>query len=343
LRSSLILVAGLCVGGQLAAQSAKIRDASQLDMPAQVDSNSPAWRRNGELHLLNSTGNGPMRSNGADQFHLGTPGPVHINRINPWPTWMESIWVDPDGPIFGWYHQEHFGVCPGTNFSVPQIGAAVSWDGGNSFIDLGTVISSGDLIDCSSQNGYFAGGVGDVSVILDRDQKYFYFYFGNYGGPAESQGVCMARMPYANRFFPAGAVYRYHDGAWNEPGLRGRSTPLLPANVSWQRPDTDAYWGPAIHWNTYLESWVMLLNRSCCASGFPQKGIYISFSNDPGNPESWSKPTRILKDTGWYPQVLGIGHQGTDSVASRVARLYIYGHSRWEIVFKKPEDPPDQQ
>ena len=69
-------------------------------MPAQVDSNSPAWRRNGELHLLNSTGNGPMRSNGADQFHLGAASPVHINRINPWPTWMEAVWVDPEGPIF---------------------------------------------------------------------------------------------------------------------------------------------------------------------------------------------------------------------------------------------------
>ncbi len=338
-----MLSATLCLYGQLAAQSAKVRDASQLDMPSQVDSNSPAGRRNGELHLLNSTGNGPMRSDGPDQFHLGVASPVHINRINPWPTWMEAIWADPEGPIFGWYHQEHFGVCPGTNYSVPHIGAAVSWDGGNTFIDLGPVISSGDPIDCSSRNGYFAGGVGDPSVILDRGKEYFYFHFGNYGGPVESQGVCVARMPYGRRLSPGGAVYRYYDGAWNEPGIGGRSTPVLPAKVGWQRPDTDAFWGPAIHWNTYLESWVMLLNRSCCEPGFPQKGIYISFSADPGNPESWSKPKKILNDTGWYPQVIGTGDHGTDSVAGRVARLYTYGHSRWEIVFKKPEDPPDPQ
>jgi len=51
---------------------------------------------------------------------------------------------------------------------------------------------------------------------------------------------------------------------------------------------------------------------------------------------------RILKDTGWYPQVLGIGPEGTDSLAGHVARLYIYGHSRWEIVFKKETEPDDQ-
>jgi len=332
----------LCLSGQLAAQRAKVREAPQLDMPAQVDSNSPAWRRNGELHLLNSTGNGPMRSSGADQFHLGAPAAVHLNRINPWPTWMEALWVDPAGAIFGWYHQEHFGICPGTNLSAPQIGAAVSYDGGNSFIDLGTVISSGDAIDCGSRNGYFAGGVGDFSVILDREQKYFYFYFTNYAGPVESQGVAVARMPFYSRFFPAGSVNKFFDGAWNEPGLRGRVTPVMAAQTSWQRPDTDSFWGPSMHWNTYLESWVMLLNRSCCEPGFPQKGIYVSFSKDPSKPDSWSTPKRILKDTGWYPQVLGTGRLGTDSVSGRVARLYTYGHSRWEIIFLKDKEPADQ-
>ena len=342
LRGDRCFVVLLCVCAPLFGQRAVVRDAPQLDMPAQVDSNSPAWRANSELHLLNSTGNGPMRSMGADQYHLGAPSQIHINRINPWPTWMESIWVDPDGPIFGWYHQEHFGVCAGTTLSVPQIGAAVSYDGGNSFIDLGAVIVNGDPINCGSRNGYFAGGSGDLTVILDRDHQYFYFYFSNYGGNVAGQGICIARMPFASRYFPAGSVYKYFEGAWNEPGLRGRATPLFPAKVSWQSPDTDSFWGPSIHWNTHLKSWVMLLNRSCCEPGFPQKGIYASFSAEPGKPESWSKPKRILKDTGWYPQVLGIGPEGTDSLAGHVARLYIYGHSRWEIVFKKETEPDDQ-
>jgi hypothetical protein len=136
-------------------------------MPGQVDSNSPAYWQNGKFHLLNSTGNGPVRSSGSDQFHLGDQQNTRINRINPWPTWMEAVWVDPSGVILGWYHQEHFGVCPGKSLSVPQIGAAISYDGGNTFQDLGAILTSGDPINCNSQNGYFAGGQGDPSVILD--------------------------------------------------------------------------------------------------------------------------------------------------------------------------------
>ena len=35
---------------------------------------------------------------------------------------------------------------------------------------------------------YFSGGHGDFSVVLDREQKFFYFLFTNYGGPVETQG-----------------------------------------------------------------------------------------------------------------------------------------------------------
>jgi hypothetical protein len=292
------------------------------------------------LNLFNSTGNGPVRSSGSSQFELAAPQPVRFNRIYPWPAWMESVWVDPTGVVFGWYHQEHFGVCPGSRLSVPQIGAAISYDGGNTFEDLGTILSSGDPIDCNSQNGYFAGGHGDFSVILDRTRTYFYFFFTNYAGPLEQQGVAVARMPFESRFYPEAAVTKFYMGVSTQPGIRGRVTPVLPAQVSWSSAGTNSYWGPSIHWNTHLNEYVMLLNRSCCSPGFPRKGIYASFSSDISSPESWTAPRKILNDTGWYPQVLGLGDSGTDRRAGRVAGLYIYGHSRWEIVFEKAPEPP---
>jgi hypothetical protein len=309
-------------------------------MPSQVDSNSPAYWRDGQFHLLNSTGGNPtLTSSGADQFHLGAPQTIEFNHFNPWPTWIESIWVDPAGPIFAWYHQEHWNVCPGSRLAVPSIGAAVSFDGGESFQDLGTVLESGDPYSCASQNGYFAGGHGDFSVVLDRSHEFFYFLFSNYAGPTETQGVAIARMAFDRRYQPAGNVWKYHEGGWGEPGLRGRITPIFAAAVSWQNAGTDAMWGPSLHWNTYLDSYVMLLNHSCCTPGFPQEGIYASFNADLGNPSAWTKPKKILNDTGWYPQVIGNSNGGTDRFAGRVARLYIYGHSRWEIVFKKSTDP----
>ena len=36
-------------------------------------------------------------------------------------------------------------------------------------------------------------------------------------------------------------------------------------------------WGPSIHWNTYLERYVMLLNRAKDES-FNNEGIYVSYA-----------------------------------------------------------------
>jgi hypothetical protein len=148
-------------------------------------------------------------------------------------------------------------------------------------------------------------------------------------------------MPFASRFSQNGAVMKWYNGDWTEPGLNGRITPIFPAKVSWQQPNTDSFWGPSIHWNSYLDQYVILLNHSCCTPGFTQEGIYVSFNKKLSDPASWTEPDKILDDSGWYPQVIGLGPNGTDRSAGRVARLYIYGHSHWDIVFKRPEEPVD--
>ena len=324
----------------LHAQEVKIHKAPDLAMPAEVDSNSPAFWLNGELQLLNSTGDGPMRSAGPDQFHLGPAEKTTVIRINPWPFWIEAVWRDPEtGIVFAWYHQEHFGVCAGTNFSVPQIGAALSYDNGATWRDLGAILTNGNPIDCSARNGYFAGGNGDPSVMLDRDKKFFYVFYGNYNGPLEEQGVAVARYPFADRFSPMPAIRKLYDGDWTEPGLGGKVSPIFPAKASWLEADTNAFWGPSIHWNTYLKEFVILLNRSCCTTGFPTDGVYVTFNKDLSDVAGWTKPKRILENVWWYPQVLGEGDEGTDSVAGKKARLYVYGKSSWTIEFERPPDP----
>ncbi len=320
-------------------QTVELRAAPELDMPANVDSNSPAYWLNGELRMVNSTGDGPYLSRGEDQFHEARLHKVSFPTREEMPTWLEAVWVDSNGVIFGWYHQEDHSVCPGTNLAVPRIGAAISYDGGSNFVDLGIVLSSGDPIDCAAQNGYFAGGQGDFSVVPDRSGTYFYFLFSNYGGPTPGQGVVLARMAFGDRFDPVGRVCKYFEGHWDEPGLNGKVTPVFPAKVGWQNAATDALWGPSVHWNTYLESYVMLLNHSCCTPGWPQKDIQISFNPDVGNPTGWSEPLRILEAGAWYPQILGMEPGGTDTEAGRLARLYLYGRSRYSIIFHKANDP----
>ncbi len=318
-------------------------------MPTRADSNSPGFWSDGQLSILNSTGV-QLVSHGRDQFSQYDTKPVWLDSAAHLPMWIESVWQDPNGILYGWYHNEPGGVCPGSKLTVPRIGAVVSYDHGISFHDLGIVLQTGDAPDCSAKNGFFAGGHGDFSVILDRDKEYFYFLFDNYGGDLPGQGVAIARMAFADLEDPAGAVWKYCNGEWAEPGLGGRVTPIFRAAVAWQQSDTNSFWGPSIHWNTYLESYVVLMSHACCKPNWPQEGIYVTFNPDLSHPGEWTPPVKMLGkvtyDAGYYPQVLGVGEGETDTVAGRQPRLYVHGRSYWEIEFSKepfpnPDSSPD--
>lgn len=313
-------------------------------MPAIPDSNSPAFWRDGRLYLYGSHGS-PWLSVAANQFGPWETRTVSVPSADPSPKWMEAIWPESDGVIWGWYHAEMVDLVPGSTLTAPKIGAAVSYDGGYTMNDLGFVLAARDPINPAAQNGFFGGGHGDPSVILDRERKYFYFFFGNYGGPAETQGVCVARMALNDRGSPTGKVWKYYDGAWQEPGLGGRVTPIFPVRTAWGAADPDAFWGPAVHWNTHLNCYVMLLNHAA-GGGWTQEGVYVSFSPDPSRPELWTEPRLILdKSQIWYPgdfypQVIGLGPGETDRIAGQTARLYLHGISQWEIDFIAPETAP---
>ena len=322
------------------AQTISLQPAPSVQLPSPTDSNSPGHWWNGNFVLFNAMGY-PFRSDGVDQFSLGNTTEVAMGRGYPAPIWIEATWMDDDGTLFAWYHHEPGGVCSRSNLTAPKIGALVSYDNGYSFRDLGFVIESGDPVDCGSQNGYFAGGNGDFSVIVNEERSYIYFLFSNYGGPVSSQGVAVARMNFADRFNPKGAVRKFFNGGFSEPGIFGRVTPTFPANVSWASPNTDAMWGPSVHWNTSINQYVMLLNHSCCWPGWPQEGIYVSLNPDIGNPAGWSAPVKLLDNGGWYPQVIGEDPDGTDKRAGAVSRLYVYGESEYELVITNSEVPVD--
>ncbi len=339
-----ILICALGEWGSASAQLIEVREAEPLIMPGRVDSNSPAVWHDGQLLLFNSA-NVPFVAVGRDaQDVLRQPSiSVFIDNFRRTPLWFEAAYLRADGSIYAWYHHEVVGLCPDSDLSVPVIGAMVSRDGGLSFEDLGIVLAPGYPLSCNALNGYFAGGHGDFTVIPDREGRYFYFYFGNYGGPPEEQGIAVARLAFEDLDNPAGKVMKYFEGAWDEPGLGGRVTPVLPVSVPWQSANTDAFWGPAIHWNAYLEQYVMLLNRSCCEPGWPQEGVYISFNPEISNPDGWTFPAPVFRagevdfQLDWYPQVLGMEEGETDTVAGKKARLFLRGASLWEIEFHRAE------
>jgi hypothetical protein len=322
-------------------QTAKLRPAYDVTIPFRVDGNSPSLWIDGRFFFFTSDSR-PVVSTGEHLFALGAPAAISIDIQDHVPMWIESVWRDDEGTIYGWYHNEPGGVCPGGKLTAPRIGAVKSTDNGYTFQDLGLVLTSADFPDCNSRNGFFAGGHGDFSVILDRQREYFYFLFTNYAGPSAGQGVATARMAFTDRDHPAGNVYKYYAGEWSEPGIGGRMTAVFRARSVWQRSDYDSFWGPAVHWNTYLEQYVIVMNRACCGNEWPQEGIYISFNADLSEPVGWTTPSQIIDTVPWrpgfYPQVIGTGPEETDSTVGQVGRFYLQGRSQWEIVFQRPEE-----
>lgn len=325
------------------AQEARLRPTEEVCLPPPIDGNSPSFWLEDRLRMFTSIGQPQMINEADSQFGPWAAQTVDRTTLSESPIWIEAVWVDADGTIFGWYHHEPLGLYEDSLLTVPKIGAIVSFDGGLTVHDLGIVLESGDPADGSAENGAFAGGHGDFSVILDRERQHFYFFFSNYGGPAETQGVAVARMAFGDRFEPVGKVAKYHQGGWDAPGIGGQVTPIFPVRQDWRLPAPDAFWGPSVHWNDHLGCHVMLLNRAC-GSGWTQEGIYISYLADPALADEWSEPRKILDrsdlaaDHSFYPQVIGLETGGTDRLAGRTARLYVSGSSTWEIDFFTTEE-----
>lgn len=338
------LVAAFCTSAPARAQSAALVEAPPLTLPGQTDGNSPLYWFGGQLHLFTSIG-WPQRLSRADNlFAAWDSERVDTRDFRNRTLWVESALVDEESVVCAWYHHEPGGMYEGNLLTAPKIGAAVSFDGGRTLLDLGIILESGDEPDPSARNGFFTGGHGDFSVVADRDRQFLYFFFTNYGGVAESQGICVARLAYADRHAPRGKVRKFHRGTWDEPGLGGACTPIFRVTRDWSHPDPEAFWGPAVHWNTHLGRWVMLLNSAGGEPGWSQQGIYVAYGADLAQPGNWSAPALLLPRSaipGWstfYPQVCGLEEGGTDSVAGETARFFLHGTSAWEIRFTRPPE-----
>lgn len=323
-----------------------------------VDSNSAVvWDLvDGEptLHVMTSVNGIVSLSTGRALDHLELQGEVTWDPQAPaGGVWMESVIADAGGAWYGYYHNEVAPTaCPDSEKMEPRIGAARSFDRGRTWEDLGTILSSPPgSEECGTRNTYFAGGVGDFTAVLDRDEHYVYLLFSQYVRDTEAQGVAAARLLWASRDAPVGSVMVAQEGLWlpardvSVPREDGTSeieweypvgAPLFPTQDSWHDGGSaDAFWGPSVHWNAFLEQYVMLLSRTE-TTGWDTEGIYVSFNPDVSVPEAWSTPRRLLSNGRWYPQVIGLEHGiGTDRLAGERARFFLGGRSDLDIEFER--------
>jgi hypothetical protein len=347
-----ILVAFLAAASPAAAQTTRdvpdsvpgmpeavLIPAPSITFPAEVDSNSPAFWDDGQLHVFNSLHH-PYISDGLSVSRLDDPIGVIFRGGVTGPRWMESVIQDEDGALYGYYHFEPRRVCESGTKTAPQIGAVRSRDGGLTWDDLGIIIASTSAErNCDTMNLYFVAGEGDFSAVLDRERQYVYFVYSSYSIYAESQGISLARMAWSDRDNPLGRLRKWRSGSWMAPGVNGRGTPVYPARGSWHLSETDTFWGPSVHWNTYLGMYVILMARASDPA-WSNQGIYVAYAPTLDNPYTWSQPRLLVEGGAWYPQVMGLERgSGTDSLAGAYARFFMGGRSDHWIRFQRTADP----
>jgi hypothetical protein len=248
--------------------------------------------------------------------------------------WIEAVWRDPaSGVLRGWYHAEE--VAPSNpKLFVPHIGELISEDDGLSWRCRGELLRvPAGQVDCSWQNGFFAGGYGDLCVVPDRIGRHLYLPFTSCLLDEKAQGVVMARMPAARPGAPAAGLELWSAQGWR-PADGRFPKPLWPQARGWRHADPDGFWGPAVHYNRALDAYVMLLNHTAGGDGdLVQEGIYVSVNRALDDPDGWSPPLQIVRGGAWYPEVVGLEDGCGDAEAGAVARFFMAGFSAWTIAF----------
>ena len=354
---SIIVVLGCAV--VLSAQSertptARLVQASRISFPGLVDSNTPIIRDrvdgDARIFAITSFGGTPSMSIGDALDQLPPASEV---RFDPHPghgVWMESVIPAEDGVWYGFYHQERpADECGRSDRFIPRLAAARSRDQGHTWAPLGVVLEMpAGMHACGSSNRFVLGGVGDVSVMLDADSQDLYFFYSQYVKDAMSQGVAVARMAWADRDEPVGRIAVWQEGAWIPARERATAesdeiifeypagTPLVAPRQPWHdgQAAADVFWGPAVHWNTYLQQYVMLVNRARDET-FNTDGIYVAFAHELDDPSAWSRPVKIASGGGWYAQVVGLEPDGTDRQAGQRARFFQTGKSEFFVEFTR--------
>ena len=308
-----------------------------------TDGNSPVRiTRDGAMAFFSSytpIGHTLRRRGRRDLWFDEPPVPVKLHD-DPDPSvgkWIEAIWQEPGGPLHGWYHGEE--LAPGsTKLFVPHIGRALSEDEGLSWRCCGEVLRlPSSLADRSWQNGFFAGGYGDLSVVPDRSGKALYLFFTSYHPDETMQGVAVLRLSAMDLSAPAELWGR--DG-WSSGGATS-VRPLWPVARGWRHADPDSFWGPAVHYNRAIEAYVMLLNRTAGGAGdLVQEGIYASLNRDLADPRGWSTPLQLVRGGAWYPQAIGLEDGCGDAEVGAVGRFFMAGFSAWKIEISPPRAEP---
>ncbi|HEY0829259.1 MAG TPA: hypothetical protein VGE40_14255 [Bacilli bacterium] len=224
--------------------------------------------------------------------------------------WITNMYKTAEGHLLAFTHIEN-----ATSNGWWAIGLGYSTDGGNTFTKLGKIVTHN-----VADTGHNVNIFGVPYVIKDG---YFYVYFGENNGGGGHPSAARALVTDVINAAKSGGVTawkKYYNGAWNEDGINGSSSKVIPS--------IDSTHDSATHGDAAYSSYLGKYMVSGYTHG-PGRGVYLTFSDDG---TSYETPTYILhsgdtnKDT-LQPYETIVNIDGSDNgVVGR--ELYVY-YSYW--------------
>lgn len=222
-------------------------------------------------------------------------GRLEMERWDNGGSWLMSVFRQEGDNLLGFYHAEDHWVVATNPQGIAWKSIARTTSGDN-----GVSWSEGELIITSATTKPETptwGGAGDNCVIWDHNNNRWLCYY--------QEHWLMMAVSYDVEGKP-GTWFKYYNGAFNQPGLGGESSPI-PGLISIPGGN------PSVHYNSYLERFVMVWHSWVSTS------IYISTSIDG---VVWEQPRLLEANSGsrraWYPTIIG----QSDTEAGKIARLY---------------------
>ncbi len=202
------------------------------------------------------------------------------------------VYVDSTGVRVMVYHAENWLVSGGAQFYSRLGMAAQGTDG--TWRDLGLIIAPEVGL-----NTHAEIGGGEYQIVGD----YMYVYFHDTLVQSEALTVAVARI---SLFDLRNAVVagkapvftKYYNGTWNQAGLGGKSSAVIPR-------DGNYYGWPSVVYDATARRYVMALFKYGQTAG--EWDLYFSVSTDAVR---WSAPQRIEAGSGRtiYPTIIGQGY-----------------------------------
>ncbi len=200
------------------------------------------------------------------------------------------VYVDPESDMMLlFYHAEVHFADTATRF-YSDIGMAVSYDQGETFQNLGIILSP----NAEPSSDYTAEIKGGTYAIKDG---WVYVYFGDVNAPQEYINLAVARAPLdevvqAAKNGTVAEFKKYYQGDFTEPGINGRSSELEVGNPlnRWM----------SVTYNTFIDRFLMVIAET---TNDQRTILYLTSSEDG---ITWTPRAPIQERSGelFYPSII---------------------------------------